>query len=407
MNTTLKGDIFEKRIFDLIQDLLNNDGYFLSGKNSKIFSKKKYYSEARKSYIICDISIESYMPNSKEYSFVNIIECKNLNRNVSVEDIEEFDSKLNQIGSHNTKGIIVTSKGFAKNTVNFAKSLKIGLLKVKSDNQLDWINYRKETSKRIVDFENDETEPFLAKIGNKTVTNIADLILELGVIDVYYHKEKFLKIPYVTEERIEEIVDRLYTYDIHNDSVLDIHKLCEFLSSVYPVTFDFTKKEKGILGKIEFNPLKIYVNPELEENRFRFTLCHEIGHLILHTKLLENRIEKREDDDYTLSLNYRVSEMNNNRLEIQANIFASHLLIPINPLIREVTTFFVKERINKNYLYLDKQPVNQILVHSLLNQLSLKFRASKESIKMRLIARNLLKDTTYFSFKKLLNEFKS
>ncbi|MFV5693042.1 ImmA/IrrE family metallo-endopeptidase [Flavobacterium sp. LT1R49] len=75
-------------------------------------------------------------------------------------------------------------------------------------------------------------------------------------------------------------------------------------------------------------------------------MCHEIGHLILHTKLLENRIEKREDVDYTLSLNSRVSELNNNnnniRLEIQANIFASHLLIPINPLIREVTTFFCK-----------------------------------------------------------------
>ncbi|MFV5693041.1 hypothetical protein ACM55K_13525 [Flavobacterium sp. LT1R49] len=69
----------------------------------------------------------------------------------------------------------------------------------------------------------------------------------------------------MTEERIEEIVDRLYTYDIHNDFILDTHKLCKFISSRYPITFDFTKKENGILGKSEFNPLKIYVNPELEE----------------------------------------------------------------------------------------------------------------------------------------------
>jgi hypothetical protein len=41
MNTTLKGDIFEKRVFDLINDLLKNDEYYLSGKNSKIFAKKK------------------------------------------------------------------------------------------------------------------------------------------------------------------------------------------------------------------------------------------------------------------------------------------------------------------------------------------------------------------------------
>ncbi|MFV5693040.1 hypothetical protein ACM55K_13520 [Flavobacterium sp. LT1R49] len=65
---------------------------------------------------------------------------------VAVEEIE-FDSKVNQIGRHNTKGIIVTNKGFAKNTINIAKSLKIGLLKVKSDNQLDWIDYRKKLQK--------------------------------------------------------------------------------------------------------------------------------------------------------------------------------------------------------------------------------------------------------------------
>lgn len=406
MNTTLKGDIFERRVFDLINDLLKNEEYFLSGKNSKIFSKQKYYSEQRKDFIICDISIESYMPNSTEYSSVNIIECKHLNKNVGVEDIEEFDSKLNQIGRHNSKGIIVTNKGFAKNTINIAKSLKIGLIKVKSDNQLDWINYRKENINSFIDFENDETEPFLALIGKRTINNVADLLLELNVIDLYKHKEKYLKIPFVTEEKIDEIVERLYAYDIHDNSTLNTEKLCEFIASKYPVVFDFTKSENLILGKIEFNPLKIYVNPELEENRFRFTLCHEIGHLILHSNILKDRIEKKEDDDFTLSLNYSVSEMNNRRLEMQANIFASHLLIPIKPFMVEVAKFFISENIHKNYLHLDRQPVNQILVNSLLNQLSVKFNASKESIKMRLIAKNLLKDTTYFSFKKLLNDMK-
>lgn len=405
MNTTLTGDIFEKRVFDLINDLLMNEQYFMSGKNSKIFRKKKYYSEQRKDYIICDISIESYMPNSKDYSFVNVIECKYLNKNVGVEDIEEFDSKLTQIGKHNSKGLIVTSKGFAKNTINIAKSMKIGLLKVKSDNQTDWINYRKEKT-NLIDFENDETEPFLALIDNKTYNNIADLILKLGIIDIYIHNEKFLKIPFVTEEWMEEIVDRMYAYDIHDNSTLNIQKLCTFIESKYDVKFDFSQSENLILGKIEFSPLKIYVNSNIEENRFRFTLCHEIGHLILHTKYLKDRIEKKEDDDFTLSINYNVSEINNRRLEIQANIFASNLLIPTKPFINEVAIFFVKENIHKNFLYLDKQPVNQMLVHSLLNQLSLKFNASKEAIKMKLISKNLLKDTTSFSFKKILNQLR-
>ena len=257
MNTTLKGDIFEKRVFDLINDLLKNDEYYLSGKNSKIFAKKKYFSEARDKDIIVDISIESYMPNSEKYSLLNIIECKNLGKNVTPDDIEEFDSKLRQIGGHNTTGTMVSSYNFAKTTKNIAKKFKIGLLRIKSDNQLEWINYRKEQTQITINSEIDEKEPFVGIINNSIITNIVEYLLEYKVIDVYKHKEKYLKIPYLSEEYIDKVVSKLYAYDIHNDSTLDKEKLCTFIMSKYPVTFDFTNQEKEILGKIEFNPLTL------------------------------------------------------------------------------------------------------------------------------------------------------
>lgn len=402
MNTTLKGDIFEKRVFDLLKELLENDEFYLSRKHSEIFSKKGYPSERRKSDIIFDITIESYIPNAEKYSHLTVFECKDLNKNVSVDDIEEFESKLRQVGEHDTKGIMVSTKGFAKRTINIAKSLKIGLLKVHSNNQLDWINFRKDKFKQKTKFEDNNSEPFLVSVNNKVLTNLADLLLELKIIDSYTHKEKYINIPYLTEKRIEEIVKRLYSYDIHENYCLDTQKLCEFIESKYPVKFEFSNLTDDVLGKIEFNPMKISVDKDLEENRLRFTLCHEIGHLILHGKLLKNSIDKKEDNDYSLSLKYYVSDMSNRRLEIQANIFASHLLIPLDPLLKEVSKYFIKERIHKNYLYLDNQPVNRVLVFNLLNQLSTKFKASNESIKIRLIALNLLKDETNFSFKRLL-----
>tara|TARA_B100000780_G_C21062283_1_gene427045 strand:- start:44 stop:1267 length:1224 start_codon:yes stop_codon:yes gene_type:complete len=402
MNTTLKGDIFEKRVFDLLNELLENDEFYLSRKHSEIFSKKGYLSERRKSNIIFDITIESYIPNAEHYSHLTVFECKDLNKNVSVDDIEEFESKLRQVGEHDTKGIMVSTKGFAKRTINIAKSLKIGLLKIHSNNQLDWINFRKDKFKQKIEFENNDSESFLASVNNKVLTNLADLLLELKIIDTYTHKEKYINIPYLTEKRIEEIVERLYTYDIHENYCLNTQKLCQFIESKYPAKFEFENLNDDILGKIEFNPLKISVDKDLEENRLRFTLCHEIGHLILHGKLLENSIDKKEDNDYSLSLKYYVSDMSNRRLEIQANIFASHLLIPLNPLLKEVSKYFITERIHKNYLYLDNQPVNRLLVFNLLNKLSTKFKASNESIKIRLIALNLLKDKTNFSFKQLL-----
>ena len=68
------------------------------------------------------------MPNAEQYSHLTIFECKDLNKNVSVDDIEEFESKLRQVGEHDTKGIMVSTKGFAKSTINIAKSLILKFL---------------------------------------------------------------------------------------------------------------------------------------------------------------------------------------------------------------------------------------------------------------------------------------
>lgn len=91
MNTTLKGDIFEKGVFDLISELLENNKFYLNRNNSEIFSKKGYYSNTRQGNIIFDITIESFITNADKYSHLTVFECKDLNKNVSVDDIEEFD----------------------------------------------------------------------------------------------------------------------------------------------------------------------------------------------------------------------------------------------------------------------------------------------------------------------------
>ena len=406
VNTILKGDIFEKRVFNLIRALLRNDDFYVNRKNSEIFQKKGYPSERRRSDIIFDITIESYLPDADEYSHLIVFECKNLNKNVSVDDIEEFESKLRQVGEHNTKGVLVSSKGFAKNTVNIAKSLKIGLIRVQSNDKLEWINYRKNKYAAKLKFSDNPNEPFISSYKNKTFNNLADLLISLGAIDLYFHKEEYIKVPFVSEEKIENIIKRLWKYDIHNNGCLDTNKLCAFIQEKYSLKFDFRNLHNEVLGQIEFDPLKISVEKNLDENRFRFTLCHEIGHLILHKKLLEKRIKKREDNDYSLSLNYQVMDMSNKRLEIQANIFASHLLIPKNPLIREVAKYFIKENIHKNYLYLDSQPVNIRLTDNLLSLLSFKFKASKDAIRIKLIDLNLLRDNYNFSFRDALDRLK-
>ena len=51
INTTKKGDLFEKQIFEIIKNLLDNEEFFVSGKRSKIYWKKSYISKETNSNV--------------------------------------------------------------------------------------------------------------------------------------------------------------------------------------------------------------------------------------------------------------------------------------------------------------------------------------------------------------------
>lgn len=68
----------------------------------------------------------------------------------------------------------------------------------------------------------------------------------------------------------------------------------------------------------------IYVNASHSEDRQRFTIAHEIGHLILHTHMIGDGVT--EDALYQSGLN--------NLVEQQANNFAIDILMPWH-LVRE------------------------------------------------------------------------
>jgi Zn-dependent peptidase ImmA (M78 family) len=415
-SSTQKGNLLEKKAFELLSELLANDEFYVSGKKSKIFSKKPYYSERRKKDIIFDITIETYLNDAENYSLLTILECKNLNKKVTVDDVEEFESKISQIGEHNTKGIMITNSSFQESAYNLAASLKIGLIRITSDDKFEWINYRKnqkdyslpkdEIKEKFTTDSIPDTK-FIATIDDKPILNFADLLIATGAIDYYQDKEKFINIPFLTEEKIDEIVGRLIKYDVFTGDKINTDKLCTFLSSRYPLAFDFdTSLPNNLLGKIQFNPLMITVTKSLKADlhRWRFTLAHEIGHLVLHRKYLDNRIDDKTDTEYSLSLKYNITDRTSKRLEIQANIFASHLLLPIETLSKTVLKYFTEERIHKGRLYLDNQPVNQRLVFTLLSQISTRYEVSMEVAKIRLIELGLLEDDSMTSLKTIFKE---
>ena len=174
------------------------------------------------------------------------------------------------------------------------------------------------------------------------------------------------------------------------------------------MTFEYDLLEdENYLGKIEFNPLTIKISNKarVDRNRWRFTLAHEIGHLILHSSLLKERLVEKNDNENTLELKYSSSNKNSQRLEIQANLFASYLLLPENLLLKAVNTLFIEYRIHRKCLILDSQPVNKREVYEILLRLSVLFEASIESIKIRLMKLNLLEDKTDYKIGTLIRQY--
>lgn len=412
-NTTSKGNKLESRVYELIKLLLENDEFFVDGKKSKVFWKKGYYSQARKKEIIVDISIETYLKNSQNYSFLTVIECKNYDHLVPVDDVEELDSKLGQIGKHNTKGIILTTKGFQVSASNLAMSYGIGIGIITAENEIDWIAHRKNTGKsdinNQVNASDNEFKNFFAFVNNLSFNTLPNLLIGIGIIDKYVFQPSIIKIPFISPEQIEAEINKLPNESIYQNDKLISENLCEYLSNAFKVEFVFDEtlgNQEGdeILGKITFDPLKIYITKELQLNkyRWRFTLAHEVGHLILHQDTLKNYVTENIDIAEMLSLSGKFSSYTNKYLEMQANKFASILLLPKEPFLREVQKFFDKENLRRGYLYLDHQAVNQKLFRDLLLILQAKFDVSSEAAKYRLYSFNLIKNNDMKSVQEIL-----
>jgi len=62
-----------------------------------------------------------------------LVECKCYNHAVPVDDVEEFHSKVDDIGAH--KGIMVTTVGFQKGTIKTAKGRGIALALLTKERQ--------------------------------------------------------------------------------------------------------------------------------------------------------------------------------------------------------------------------------------------------------------------------------
>lgn len=92
-----------------------------------VLHRPRYFSSRRNSDIEFDVAVELTPRLVGAPTLYWIWECKSSRRLVSVDEVEEFWSKLEQVGSANTKGTIASPTGFQRGSLEFARSVGLGL----------------------------------------------------------------------------------------------------------------------------------------------------------------------------------------------------------------------------------------------------------------------------------------
>ena len=214
---------------------------------------------------------------------------------------------------------------------------------------------------------------------------------------IYAKKAQVKNVDYLSNEDLIQIARNLRKeFNIrygNNQLNLEIKLITRYLNEAFCFSVNFVDdlyvtKPVHYLAGIDYENKTIKIlNKILQfENRLRFTLIHELSHLILHKQFLHNLKSNRE----FVFLNEKIKK----RIEIQANKLTSYILLPPNELKFELNAIVARFNLNNArgyYVYLDSQTCNKQLWFNISNYLCDKFGVSQDTLEIRLIEMDFLR----------------
>lgn len=424
MNSIEKGDNLENNVYTYFQNLINQGEFYFPKEKCILKKKPAYKSLHRGCDIIFDLSVELHIPGSTRASLIVIIECKNYNHAIPVNDIEEFDHKLNQVSAH--KGIIVSRHDFQRSTRSIAKSRNIGLMRFFDKKGVyKWVLERSIAS-NVVSF-NDRQRATLEE-------GISNNVFSPGAINAIFESPNLLTtsiwvflddlldgskvdpgsksliskiggvVPYMESDDIEKVAENVLNKCIQPTSCVDLDMLCDAEKqrsglNVVRLSCPPDDISPHILGRIIFEQkrIELYESNAMHPQHLRFTLAHELGHYMLdHGRYL--KVDMCELDDLRGIRAPDVNLTDIKRLEWQANFFAASILMPKRIFLLVLDNNLRRMGIkDKGYgaLYVDHQPVNRAAFNHICSSLAKSFDVSFGAVAVRLESLGVLNDVTY------------
>ncbi|SHJ50103.1 Restriction endonuclease [Hymenobacter daecheongensis DSM 21074] len=385
MNTTAKGDAFEERALRIIETMIEEKRIAVMADAYTIKKKEPYYSHARKGNIIFDLTVEVQPPGADRYSLIYIIECKDYKTPISIDRLEAFSKKIEQVAPRNSKAVFIATSRFQKSAHNFAESQGIMLVGVDISNQYNIVLYNKLRSNTVIDFYNknkvklDQGEKHLEKEIDTTLIKAFQNIKGIENNVKNYSKENI-------ELIANEVLNHIDPGILNCERVASIDDLVEYTNKILGLRIKNTNNA-AIFGCFDANNQNIQVNHSLyKAKRYKFVLAHEIGHCIIHdgTIVESELINTLPDSEYSFKTNKHSLKNEKQWIEWQANYFAACLTMPKVPLMATLLQYQRRFGVREGHLYVDDQPGNIKDFIKIINAMSIRLELSKTSIINRL-----------------------
>jgi len=147
------------------------------------------------------------------------------------------------------------------------------------------------------------------------------------------------KVPRLDYEQIYQEAEKfLKNYHPERTLPIPIHEIIDIKLGMHIVPRFMLEKRIGLVGFLSNDLSTINVDENVhdyQEPRFRFTLAHEIGHLILHKDMYKELSFSSQEKWKSIQMGMK--DEIRQWFEWQANCFAGLVLVPRNELIDHVS----------------------------------------------------------------------
>jgi hypothetical protein len=198
------------------------------------------------------------------------------------------------------------------------------------------------------------------------------------------------RVPFLPDEQIWRAADRFREEYSGGKLPVDIEDIVEFSLGIEFFPLSGLRTEASIDSFLSSNCKTIFVDKDVFNQRgipvrLRFSLAHEVGHLVLHQNII-TAITGSTIEDWK-QIRRTIPEPEYGKLEYQAYEFAGRLLVPPDALVAEIDK--IRPKVED---FLRQMPTGDLdalfnVVHKTVSE---KFQVSAEVIGKRLAKEGII-----------------